>query len=85
MEICSLEDDDYDGMFITQSSTNTQESVSNGNNSILGDPMDFSSPMVTLTPCGGNQSAQYSDISDDDMDPFPCSQNVRNLDNHPER
>ena len=85
MEICSLEDDDYEGLFITQSDKSLNNSGITGNSSILGDPMDFSSPLVTLTPRGENKMPEYSDISDDELDPFPCSQNYQSSPGHSQR
>ena len=47
MDVFSLEEDDYGDMFITQSSNNTSEVESSGNNlEILGDGSDFSSLCV---------------------------------------
>ena len=78
MDICSLEDDDYEGLFITQSDKVVQNADVQEKSPIFGDPMDFSAPLVTLTGnCETNQ-CHYSDISDDDMELIPSSQNIRN-------
>ena len=67
MDLFSLEeDDDYEGLFITQSSSNSD------NSGLLGNPEDFTSPCVSLEAQKGH-GAQYSDISDYDFD-IPSSQ-----------
>ena len=69
----SLEDD-YGDIFITQSDKvlNDRECKKSGISDVLPDPMDFSSPCVSLVSKGND--TQYSDISDDDMFDIPCSQ-----------
>ena len=73
-EVFSLEDD-YGDIFITQSdkivNSNGAESCSNGG--ILPDPMDFSSPNVSLIS-RPSQNVQYSDISDDETFDIPSLQ-----------
>ena len=77
MDVFSLEDEDCNELFITQSSKN--ESDGRRESIILGDPMDFGRPLgsiVTsvLTPASESNLPQYEDISDDDFD-IPLSQN----------
>ena len=67
MDVFSLEDEEYEHLFITQSSDNSEK------NAILEDPNDFSSPCVSLVPQRANIEARYSDISDDEFD-IPSSQ-----------
>ena len=69
MELFSLEDDDANDLFITQSSILDNNSSQNGG--ILGEPTDFSSPCASIV---SGTSAKYSDISDDDFDDISCSQ-----------
>ena len=72
MNVCSLEDDDYEGLFITQSDNSS--SGSSNNLSILGDGTDISSPCVSLIPPKQKaDECHYSDISDDDFE-IPSSQ-----------
>ena len=70
MDTFSIEDDDGDSLFITQSSDKSDKSDNVG---ILGDSSDFSSPCVSLISSGKVGDAQYSDISEDEFD-IPCSQ-----------
>ena len=74
MEIFSLEEEDSAGLFITQGGIVNNDNC--GNNSILGDPMDFKSPCVSLVsqPKVNTNAAEYSDISDDDDFEIPSSQ-----------
>ena len=68
MDNFSLEDNDSQSLFITQSSN------SDISNIITGDPSDFSSPCVSLlSQREGDDNAHYSDISDDDFE-IPSSQ-----------
>lgn len=71
MEVCSLEDEDYSQLFITQSSPKRNNDKV-PKNCIIGEPMDFGSPCVSLL--NPDQQPHYSDISDDDFDMIPCSQ-----------
>lgn len=73
-EVFSLEDD-YGDLFITQSDkiVNNNGVGSHSDGGILPDPMDFSSPSVSLVS-SESQSAQYSDISDDEIFDIPSSQ-----------
>ena len=76
MEVYSLEDDGFSGLFLTQES---HESVSISDNrnhgGIIGDPMDFTSPCVGLTGRNnGSTAGVYEDISDDDDFNIPSSQ-----------
>ena len=56
-------------MFLTQESRNIVN-----NSPILGDPMDFKSPCVSIVAQSQGGSAIYEDISDDDLFKIPCSQ-----------
>ena len=71
MEVFSLEEDDCNELFITQScsgdNNSVNSSVNDGFSGVLGDPMDFASPCSSLV------NAHYSDISDDDFE-IPSSQ-----------
>ena len=70
MEVFSLEEDeDVSQLFITQESKGETHE-----DSILGDQMDFQSPCVGLTSQTNATTGVYEDISDDDFQPFPCSQ-----------
>ena len=69
MDVFSLEEDDCSQMFITQSSPKRA-----GNETVLGDPLDFASPCVSLVGAEHAQGAQYSDISDEEFVQIPCSQ-----------
>ena len=73
MDVFSLEDDDYGDIFITQS----LQSVENSDKMELfegGESQDNNTVDVPL-----NNQGVYSDISDDDMSDFQCSQNIRNF------
>ena len=72
MSAFSLEDDDCESLFITQSSVKSDESVNDVG--ILPDPLDFSSPCESLVSRGNISESKYSDISDDDSE-IPPSQN----------
>ena len=72
MEVFSLEDEDYSGMFLTQSSH--LDNISD-NSMILPDPMDFGSPCVSLI---SKTQPHYSDISEDEFVDIPCSQVAEN-------
>ena len=63
----SLEEDDGNELFITQSSPKRRKL-----SGILGDGMDFSSPLVSLVPSRKNEP-YYLDISDDDFTDIPSS------------
>ena len=68
MDVFSLEEDDGNDMFITLTLRDDQ----NRNfSSILGDPMDFSSPCVSLV---NRETPHYLDISDDEFCLFPSFQ-----------
>ena len=67
MDIFSLEDEDNNGLFITQSGVNGLEAVNVTGGPITGDHADFQSPCVSLI---GGRNSQYSDILDDDFEPF---------------
>ena len=76
MELFSLEDD-YRDIFITQSDKVVNDKVNESNESsgksvIFGDPLDFSSPCVSLV--SSTSDVHYSDISDDDNFDIPSSQ-----------
>ena len=68
MDVCSLEDDGDNDIFITQQ---FRSSNSDQNYGVLGDPHDFTSPCASLLSC---RQSQYSDVSDDDFCDIPCSQ-----------
>ena len=70
----SLEDD-YGDMFLTQSDKVINDCDSE-KSEILPDPMDFSSPCVSLV--SNQNSTHYSDISDDDLFEIPVSQKHQN-------
>ena len=72
--VFSLEED-YGDMFITQSDAVINEG-NNDKSEILLDPLDFSSPCVSLV--SSQNSMQYSDISDDDAFEIPSSQKHEN-------
>ena len=65
MDVFSLEEDDGNELFLTQSS-NSDKQV-NPNFGILGDSSDFSSPCVSLV------RPVYEDISEDEFE-FPSTQ-----------
>ena len=69
-EIFSLEEEEkMSSMFLTQ------ESRRNVNNSpILGDPMNYQSPCVSLVAQSQGAVSVYEDISDDELFKIPCSQ-----------
>ena len=76
MSVFSLEEDDCESLFITQSSMNSGNSQNN--DGILGDPMDFSSPCASVISRESATQGKYSDISDDDFE-IPCSQKSANI------
>ena len=71
MDVFSLEEDDGDEIFITQSSQQSSQvdEVENvvKNSPILGDASDLRKSLVSLL------DSKYSDICDDDFE-IPCSQ-----------
>ena len=69
MDVFSLEEDDGDEIFITQSSQQSSQvdEVENVNSPILGDASDLRKSLVSLL------DSKYSDIFDDDFE-IPCSQ-----------
>ena len=67
MDTFSLEDDNYDSLFITQSSDKCDYV------GILGDPSDFLSPCVSLVSQGKVGDTKYSDISENKYE-IPHSQ-----------
>ena len=75
MDVFSLEDDDCNDLFITQSSNSDEsaEKVSN-NVQILGKDTDFSSPLCSIVSGSKPAEAQYSDISDEEDFQIPSSQ-----------
>ena len=68
MEVCSLEDDEYGNMFITQESRNIVPLVSNLDAEV---EMDLGSDVLEI---GKGASTQYSDISDVEDFHLPSSQ-----------
>ena len=83
MELFSLEEDECPELFITQNSSENMNQ--SGNKSVIGDEMDFQSPCVSLVNVSQRIQNQYSDISDDDFDPFPSSQKHENSTVHDRR
>ena len=68
----SLEEDDYDGLFITQeakdNSLEKREDVEEESDSYFGvDPFDFGSPSVSFMAARSTYQPQCSDVSDDDF------------------
>ena len=57
MDVFSLEDNNADGLFLTQSVSSSVGSVSNAG--ILGDPLDFQSPCVSLVSKTENENTIY--------------------------
>ena len=80
MEVFSLEEDDGNDLFLTQiSSSNGSQVCENNNVGILGDPMDFSSPVVGVVSGTANQfGCTYKDISDEEAFEILCSQVANN-------
>ena len=72
MDMFSLEDDDANELFITQ--TPSSSNVGIGNSGIMADNMDFTSPCKSLIPDGVQKKFDFSDISDDEIFEIPCSQ-----------
>ena len=79
ISMMSLEDDDYNELFITQtpSSDDTEQK-----SPILGDRFDFGVPLVSLVSKSQNtyQEQHYSDISDDEDFQVPSSQMASQVD-----
>ena len=74
MDLFSLEDNDYcNDLFITQSSPKNEGNMPQNGSAITDNPMDFSSPCVSLLPGTGVASTHYSDISEDEFE-IPCLQ-----------
>ena len=72
MDIFSLEEDDGNELFLTQSKSDSADLRNYSQNiSILGDPLDFKSPCASLV---SRSQTQYSDISEDDFEDIPSSQ-----------
>ena len=76
MEVFSLEDDDYGDTFITQTPSSDSNVELSQENQILGDPMDFQSPCLTVLNKDNVVTAQYSDISDTEDFNIPSSQPI---------
>ena len=72
MDVFSLEEDEYEGLFITQGSCGVQESSSN--KGILGDPSDFKSPCGSVFHTNSTGDSTYEDISDSEDFQILCSQ-----------
>ena len=70
MNVLSLEDDDGDCLFITQTSNSSDGDVNGGK---LCNSSDFISPCVSLVNQKESAMNNYSDISDDDFE-IPSSQ-----------
>ena len=75
MDVFSLEEEDSNELFITQSPKANEDVVEMENMSILGDGFDFTSPMVSIGSDGRMNSVgdPYEDISDEDFE-IPPSQ-----------
>ena len=73
MDVFSLEEDDCSELFITQSDKSDMDVMG----PVLGDPHNFSSPLVTLTPGEHDTKPQYSDISEDEFDLFPFTNGIQ--------
>ena len=69
MELYSLEEDEENELFITQTPSESNGVENFGG--LIGDPMDFQSPCALLV---GNKKPQYSDISNEEDFEIPCSQ-----------
>ena len=72
MDVFSLEEDDASRLFITQEPRSTSQSESSGAYGV-----DRQGNVLPSVLQSGLFSAQYSDISDDDMGDFQCSQQPR--------
>ena len=72
MQLFSLEDDDANELFITQTPSVEKSRINLAE--LIGDGTDFVSPCVSLVDRKENKVAAYSDISDDEMFDIPCSQ-----------
>ena len=74
MEVFSLGDDQYEGMFITQEPSKRSDSEENSNKSeesslFLGvEDTDFGSPSVLPTAAKEKYRPEFSDISDDEFE-----------------
>ena len=75
MDMFSLEHEDCNELFITQTSPKYNRESSQNALSILGNGDDFGSPLVMVGSQGEMRSnvAHYEDISDDDFE-IPSSQ-----------
>ena len=69
MDIFSLEDEEFNDIFLTQSSS--AEKVEN-----IGNVAEGQKSMTPLLPFG----VQYDDVSDDDFQELPSSQKAANWD-----
>ena len=71
MDLFSLEEDECNEMFITQSSKDNCVRNDGNLSPILGDGFDFGAPLVSLCHQvnGNNSEPVYEDISDDDFMP----------------
>ena len=72
MEVFSLEDDEYNGLFITQQSNEISDvsDVKNEEDSgvfLGGDSFDFGAPCVSLMPKVEPYNPQCKDISEDEF------------------
>ena len=76
MDTFSLEDNDANELFITQTPSNNNDGVKLIGS--LADPMDFSSPCQSLLPASASKSVDFSDISDEEIFDIPCSQKSAN-------
>ena len=77
MDVFSLEEDDCEGLFITQSGSNNP-----GNSygsALVSDIRDFSSPCASLVNQVRGENVVYSDISDEDDFQLPSSQVQREI------
>ena len=76
MDTFSLEDDDANELFITQTPSKNNDGVQLIGN--LADPMDFSMPCQSLIPASVPKRIDFSDISDNEIFEIPCSQKSDN-------
>ena len=81
MDVFSLEDDDCNDLFITQSSNEDINDCNVGCNlQILGKEDDFSAPLSSIVSGSTGNPTVYSDISDDNDFQIPSSQATEAID-----
>ena len=72
MDMCSLEEDDYSGLFITQADPVKKDS--NDGVKILPEGNDFEVPCISLVSQVSVHKPIYEDISDDEIFDIPSLQ-----------